>query len=101
VLTQAMAMGVPVVATSAGGIPEIVTHEESGMLAPVNNVEALTNYIRAVLKNASLRSRIVAQAKDRIAQSYSLDAMLDAVEQFYSEVIQKCHNPQVSQEAIS
>ncbi len=86
-ITQAMAMGVPVVATSVGGIPEVVIHEETGMLAPVNNVEALTQCIQIVLNDTSLRDKITCNAHRLVAKSYSVEAMLDAVEQFYAHVV--------------
>jgi glycosyltransferase involved in cell wall biosynthesis len=100
-ITQAMAMGVPVVATSIGGIPEVVIHEETGMLVPVNNVEALTHCIRDLLKDASLCAKIVAKAQALVAQSYSLEVMLDAVEQFYGEMLRNTHDPQVGRVALN
>ena len=86
-ITQAMAMGVPVVATAVGGIPEVVIPEETGMLAPVNNVEALAQCIQTVLNDAALRDKIIANAHKLVAKSYSVETMLDAVEQFYEHMI--------------
>ena len=85
-ITQAMAMGVPVVATAIGGIPEVVVHEKTGMLAPVNDVSALIQCIQTMLNNTSLRDKIIHNAQRLIAQSYSVEVMLDAVEQFYEEM---------------
>ncbi len=98
-IIQAMAMGVPVVATSIGGIPEVVIHEETGMLAPVNNVEALAHSIRVVLNDASLRTKMTAKAQALVVQSYSLEAMLDAVEQCYGEVSRNAPHSQVGHAA--
>lgn len=100
-ITQAMAMGVPVVATSIGGIPEVVIHEQTGMLAPANNVEALTHCIQVVLNDATLCAKMVARAKALVAQSYSLEVMLDAVEKFYGEMLRNTHHPQVGCVALN
>jgi glycosyltransferase involved in cell wall biosynthesis len=87
-ITQAMAMGIPVVATSIGGIPEVVIHEETGMLVPVNNVKTLTHCIQVVLNDRSLREKMIKKAQKLVTQFYSLEAMLDAVEEFYGEIFQ-------------
>jgi len=100
-VTQAMAMGVPVVATSIGGIPEVVIHEETGMLAPANNVEALTDCIRVVLNDMALRNKMISKAQALVTQSYSLDTMLDAVEQFYGEIFRKTHRSELDRMALN
>ncbi len=87
-VTQAMAMGVPVVAAAIGGIPEVVIHEKTGMLVPENNINALTHCIQVILNDVALREKVIREAKALVAQSYSLDRMLDSVEQFYGEMLQ-------------
>ena len=81
-------MGVPVVATAIGGIPEVVLPEETGMLAPVNDVDALTQCIQTVLNDVSLRDKDhLAMPIRLVANSYSVEAMLDGVEQFYAHMV--------------
>ncbi len=59
---DAFANKVPVVATSAGGVPEIVRHGQTGMLAPLRDAKALATHVQQVLRDAPLRERLVEQA---------------------------------------
>jgi len=62
-LVEAMLVGTPVVATDAGGNPEAIRHEETGLLAPPENPEALAFVARRVLQDADLREKIVQNAR--------------------------------------
>jgi len=55
-LVEAMAAGVPVVATHVGGIPEIVNHEENGLLIPPKNSDALFAAVSRMLEDHDLRT---------------------------------------------
>src|SRR5690606_28372567 len=57
-ILDAFACGVPVVSTNAGGIPEIVTNEETGLLAPVGDATALANNVLRVLQDPDLAARL-------------------------------------------
>ena len=63
VLIEAMAMGKPVVATSAGGVPEIVQDGLDGLLIPPRDERALAEAIVLLLKNSSLRSLLSKHAR--------------------------------------
>ena len=65
VLLDALALGKPVVATRAGGIPEVVEHEASGLLAPVEDAEALGAQLARVLTEPGLAERLGAGARAR------------------------------------
>jgi L-malate glycosyltransferase len=65
-ILDAFACGVPVVATQAGGIPELVTHEQTGLLAPIKDSEELANQIKRLLENPSLKTRFIANAKIKL-----------------------------------
>jgi len=58
---------VPVVATAAGGVPEIVTHGETGLLAPIRDPAALAAQVRRVLGDAALRAHLVEGGLRRVA----------------------------------
>lgn len=64
-LLEAMAAGKPVVASAAGGVPEIVTDGEDGMLVPPGNVEALVKAMAALASDGGLRERLGRRAKER------------------------------------
>ncbi|MFQ5600642.1 MAG: glycosyltransferase family 4 protein [Candidatus Krumholzibacteriia bacterium] len=65
VLNEALACGLPVVSTSAGGVPEIVTHGESGLLVQERSAEAIAAALRAALQRSWDRRQIAARASSR------------------------------------
>ncbi len=56
-LLDAMALGLPIVATEGGGIPEIVIHNKGGLLSPIKNPELLAKNLKKLLTNANLRKK--------------------------------------------
>lgn len=66
-LLEAMAAGVPVVATAVGGIPEIVTHNETALLVKPGDRGALAQAIGALLADPALAGRLAARARETVA----------------------------------
>jgi len=64
----AFVAGVPVVATKAGGIPELVEDEVSGLLADIGNAQGLANQLERVLTDHALKTRIVDNAAKKVKQ---------------------------------
>jgi glycosyltransferase involved in cell wall biosynthesis len=75
IILQAQAMARPVVATTIGGIPEVVEDGVTGLLAPPRDADALAKKIGAVLSDRDLAGRLGKAARAHIEKSYSLDAM--------------------------
>jgi len=73
VLVEAMACGVPIVATKSGGIPEVVRHGEDGFLVEPGNIEKMAIAIARILRDEALRARFVKSCQER-AYFFSLDA---------------------------
>jgi len=67
-LLDAMAAGVPIVATEVGGIPEIVLSGKSGLLAPVGNAAQLAAAVKRIHAEPLLRKQLVAGGKDMAAR---------------------------------
>ncbi len=65
-IMEAMAVGVPVVATDVGGVRELVVDGESGRIVPPGRVDLLADALEQVLSDADLRSRIVAGAVEAV-----------------------------------
>ena len=65
-ILDAYACEVPVVATRAGGIPEIVTHEKTGLLAEVKNPVQLANNVIRLIEDETLKNNLVKEAKKEI-----------------------------------
>jgi glycosyltransferase involved in cell wall biosynthesis len=73
---EAMACGTPVVATSVGGIPELVDHGRTGTLQSPTNPRALATAILSLLDNPSLARRMGACARAKAVDEYSLDRIV-------------------------
>jgi len=65
-ILDAYACEVPVVATRAGGIPEIVTHEKTGLLAEIKNPVQLANNVIRLIEDETLKNNLVKEAKKEI-----------------------------------
>ncbi|MCB2264466.1 MAG: glycosyltransferase [Candidatus Thiosymbion ectosymbiont of Robbea hypermnestra] len=70
VLVEAMAMGVPVVATRVSAIPELVTDGETGLLVPAGESEPMARAMHRMLTDTNLRGRIVSAAKQRVTEKF-------------------------------
>lgn len=76
-LLEAMATGLPVVATATGGNPEVVQDGESGLLFPVGDSLALADRLRRLYARPELRQDLSRGALERVRLSFSLGAMID------------------------
>ncbi len=85
-MAEAMALGVPVIATTAGSIPELIEHEATGLLVPPGDAPALAAAIARLASDASLRGRLGAAARTR-AGALSWDAVAARFEDVYAEAI--------------
>ncbi len=73
-LLEALAAGVPIVSTNAGGIPYLVEHGRTAWLVPVNDPEAMARAILALLQNDGLRSALTKAGKRQV-QAHRWDAV--------------------------
>lgn len=72
-LMEAMAMRVPVISTEISGIPELVQHETTGLLAPPEDPEALARAMARLLADEALRARLAAAGRRWIEQYHNLE----------------------------
>ncbi len=87
VLMQALAMGLPVVSTTVGSIPDVVVDGETGYVVPPRDAAALAERIEVLLEDASLRKRMGEQGRALVERVYSIDRMLDELERVYRNVL--------------
>ncbi len=85
-LIEAMAAGLPVVATAAGGIPEIVQNELTGYLVPPGDPRRLADALLDVLADPARARRMGAEGRKRAEQQFGLSRMIGAYEQLYAEL---------------
>jgi glycosyltransferase involved in cell wall biosynthesis len=86
-LLEAIASGLPVVATTVGGVPKIVRQTDSGWLSRPGNAEALRDAMESAM-NAPERWERPKQAKRLVAEHYSCERMSRDYERLYQELLQ-------------
>jgi|Deesub1362A_J573_1020465.scaffolds.fasta_scaffold00173_30 glycosyltransferase involved in cell wall biosynthesis len=93
-LTQAMAAGVPVVATAVGGVPEVVIHEQTGLLVEAGDSQGLARGVIKLLEDPGLCRRLAEKAKQHVMDRYTMDHMIESIEALYIELLKrKGHDP--------
>lgn len=86
VLVEAGFFGLPVVATTVGGIPEVVIHDATGLLAAPDDVSALAAALQRLASDAALRARLGAAGKFRAQTQFSADRMAAAFHAEYDRL---------------
>ena len=74
---EAFAARVPVVATRVGGVPEIVRHEDTGLLVPTEDAQALAQGITRLSHDADLRARLVANGERLYTEELTARSMVE------------------------
>ncbi len=87
VLLEAMAMAKAVVATNAGGVPEIVRDGETGLLVPPADPEAMAAAVVTLIQDRALASRLGAAGRRRVESEFSLGRHVEAVEAVYASLL--------------
>jgi glycosyltransferase involved in cell wall biosynthesis len=88
-LLESMAAGAPTVATRVGGTPEAMTHGESGLLVPPDDVGALAAAIDRLLDDPTTAAALGRAARRVIEQRFSLQRMVIATEQLYVDLLRQ------------
>lgn len=86
---EALAAGVPVVASQVGGLCDILTQNQTALLVPPHNVEALTQALQQLLESVELRNRLQKAGLERVHTFFSREAIVTQVEQLYTETLRK------------
>lgn len=90
---EAMAMRRPVVATSTGGLPEIVQEGETGLLVPPGDSEALGRAVSALLKDPSRRQALGRAGRARVESCFTAAAMMNFLMAAYAALLNKSPFP--------
>lgn len=89
---DAFACRVPVVATRAGGIPEMVIHRQTGLLANTQDAETLAQHLRTMAEDASLKTTLTANAYEHLLSHFTKEKMAAATLKVYREVSETSRN---------
>jgi spore coat protein SA len=87
VALEGMAAGLPVVASKIGGLTEIVKHEETGLLVPPGNVEALASALERLIENEQLRNRLAENAKGIVRKQFTWNSSFMQLCDVYSRYL--------------
>jgi L-malate glycosyltransferase len=85
-LLEAMWFGCPSVSTAVGGIPEVVTSGENGLLVPPGDADGLARGVESLLEDSVLRARLGNAARQRAREKFSADAIVPLYEALYRRV---------------
>lgn len=83
VVAEAMATGVPVAATDISGVPELVTHKETGLLCASEDPDALAEIIEQALTNNELRRTIIPAARERVHAVFNNKQLIQDLGEIY------------------
>ena len=92
VLLEALALSRPVVATPVGGIPEVISHGETGLIVPVRAPEALATAICHLLENPHKAEELSKRGQLHVIKTFSLPVMARRVAEVYRDVLSSTQN---------
>ena len=84
---DAMAAGIPVVATAGGGIPEMVIHEETGILVPVGDSAGLAAGVLRVVEDRTLAEEVTRGATALLHAQFTVDRMVEGNLAVYEQLL--------------
>jgi glycosyltransferase involved in cell wall biosynthesis len=88
-LLEAMAGGLPVIATAVGGTPEVVSDGVTGLLIPPQDAGALTAALQRLLADPALAARLGANARREVQEKFSLERLGREINEIYGELAAK------------
>jgi glycosyltransferase involved in cell wall biosynthesis len=86
-LLEAMACGLPVVATRAGGVVDIVEDNRSGLLVSARDPASIANAVASLANDATTRAQLGSAARTRVSENFSMDAMTKKTIDLYRDCL--------------
>lgn len=85
-LIEALAVGVPVVATDVTGTRDVVRHGVTGLLSPAGDVEGLASHVLSMLRDPKRAAALATAGREDVVQRFSIDTMVEATASVYRTV---------------
>ena len=86
---EAMSCQVPVIASNAGGLPELICHGETGFLADVGDVKTMAHLGVQILSDKDLHVRFGTHARERVLKHFTTDYVIPMYEDLYHRLIER------------
>ena len=86
-LIEAMAAGLPVIASRVGGIPSVIDHERTGLLVPPGDAGALADALRRLLDRPEWATQLGMAASRSVDSRYGSVSMVQAIESIFAEAL--------------
>ena len=87
VLLEAMALGVPCVATAIAGIPKLIEHDVNGLLITPGKVESLVEALSLLIKNREARLVLAKEGRRTIETGYNFSLRMERIAALYDEIV--------------
>lgn len=84
---EAMACGLPIIATPVGGIPDFLTHKKTGLMSKPENPQSLANQIKLLRTNKKLSSKLRTNGLKLVKSKYTWDTIADQVDQQFHRLL--------------
>ena len=88
---EAMAAGLPVIASSVGGLLDLIEHDRTGVLVPPCNPDAVADAIASLVADPARAHRLGAAARAEVVSRYSFDRMTHSFEELYETGLRERH----------
>jgi glycosyltransferase involved in cell wall biosynthesis len=88
-LLEAMAVGVPAIGTNVGGIPEVISHNENGLVVPPKDARALAEALSTLERSSELRQVFAQKAEQTVRSTLSVDTSIEKTVSLYRELLRK------------
>lgn len=89
VVLEAQATGTPVIATRVGGVPEVITHGETGLLCDVGDTDGLARLVDRLAIDDSEREKLGTAGRETVESAYSWEVLYDRYEQYLTGVLDR------------
>ncbi len=86
-LLEAMALGVPVIATRVGGNPELIQNGQNGLLFDNNDIATLTKHIQQLIEKPEMRKMLAAHGRKTALEDFSIEKTVATYEQFFKNLL--------------